>query len=240
MTEELTPQQELENIKNNLANIVHDTKNPLAVIAQNANILLRYTQLNEDKKVHYLQAIQRNADFLLNLVEDLDFQRLKSGQLQLQFAPLDVVDLTRQVVNNLNSLAEQKSLGLTFDTSDQTLIINGDKNHLTRAINNLVNNAIKYTADGQVRVILSRRRHKAFLYISDTGMGLSEEQLGKLFERFYRADSARHIPGTGLGLAITKEIIKLHQGEIKVTSTVGKGSTFTVCLPLAMESQSEF
>ena len=116
-------------------------------------------------------------------------------------------------------------------------MVEADPNQLERVVRNLIDNAIKYTKQGQISVSLDKNsnnasRQHAVLKVTDTGIGLSKEQINKLFERFYRADPSHNIPGTGLGLSIAQEITKKHNGEIKIESALGQGSTFIIKLPL--------
>jgi signal transduction histidine kinase len=116
-------------------------------------------------------------------------------------------------------------------------MVEADANQLERVIRNLTDNAIKYTNQGKITISLFTNPEvpphgQAILKVADTGIGLSKEQIGKLFERFYRADPSHNIPGTGLGLSIAQEITKKHNGDIQVESSLGQGSTFTLCLPL--------
>jgi two-component system phosphate regulon sensor histidine kinase PhoR len=191
-----------------------------------------------------IETIQRQANLLERLVENiLELSRLDSDMQIFEREPIDLVALSRQITGELEPLTRKKGLQLNFNSPKAPVIIDADPDQLERVIRNLVDNAIKYTKEGSITVSLSIDKNKhlseqAILQISDTGIGLSKEQISKLFERFYRADPSHNIPGTGLGLSIAKEITKKHNGDIEVESELGRGSTFTVYLPLTQSNHS--
>ena len=233
--------QEVDRMKARfMTGITHELKTPLAIMTLHIGSLLKYKTLDESKKLDMLNTIQRQANLLERLVENiLELSRLDGG-LQSHREPMDIVAITAQIVTELEPLAIEKSLSLNFTTTDRNIMVEADPNQLERVIRNLVDNAIKYTPEGQIGVSLETevngdQQPQAIFRVQDTGIGLSKEQLGKLFERFYRADPSHNIPGTGLGLSIAKEIAKKHNGDIEVDSELGKGSTFTVHLPLLQQ-----
>ena len=152
--------------------------------------------------------------------------------MKFKFESVNMVEIVTQVVQVLQPLAAKKSLELEFTANEKSVVVSADHDQLERVIMNLTENAIKYTPEGSVKVFLGQENDKAVFSVTDTGIGLTEEEIERLFERFYRADNQRNILGTGLGLSIAEEIIKEHKGEIKVTSVHGEGSTFTVTMPL--------
>lgn len=236
---DITALQEVDRMKARfMAGITHELKTPIAIMTLHTGSLLKYKTLDEEKKLGMLQTIQRQAQLLERLVENiLELSRLDSGTLRLQREPVDLLELTRQVVSELEPLARGKGLQLNFASTEKVVMIEADDNQLERVIRNLVDNAIKYTPQGGIKVSVTTNREasphgEALLQVADTGIGLTKEQRDKLFERFYRADPSHNIPGTGLGLSIAKEITKRHNGDIAVESMPGQGSTFTVYLPL--------
>ncbi len=229
---DITALQEVDRMKARfMTGITHELKTPIAAITMFIYSLLKTPTMEETKKTDLLQRIQKQSQLLNQLVENiLHLSKLDSGMLQLQLQPLDMVELTRDIVDELQPLAKNKTLGLVFNTSQEQITVEADKGQLSRVIRNLVENAIKYTPQGRVTVALSQNE-RVKMAVTDTGIGLTDEQLEKLFQRFYRADPSHNIPGTGLGLSIAREIAKLHKGDIEVTSVANKGSTFTLVLP---------
>ena len=143
--------------------------------------------------------------------------------------------LVQEVIKRLLPLAEHNKITLTYEQS-QDVVAQVDATKLTLAVSNLVENAIKYTDEGgSVKVTLDCDHQNAFLTVTDTGIGMAEEELGKIFDRFYRIDKTRdrQTGGTGLGLSITHSTVLLHDGSIKVSSKENEGTTFVVRIPLA-------
>ena len=241
---DVTALQEVDRMKARfMTGITHELKTPLAIMTLHISSLLKY-KLDENKKREMIETIQRQANLLERLVENiLELSRLDSDMQIFEREPIDLVALSRQITGELEPLTRKKGLQLNFNSPKAPVIIDADPDQLERVIRNLVDNAIKYTKEGSITVSLSIDKNKhlseqAILQISDTGIGLSKEQISKLFERFYRADPSHNIPGTGLGLSIAKEITKKHNGDIEVESELGRGSTFTVYLPLTQSNHS--
>ncbi|MEM7346547.1 MAG: ATP-binding protein, partial [Chloroflexota bacterium] len=235
---DITALQEVDRMKARfMAGITHELKTPLAIITLHVGSLLKYKSLDEAKKQDMIGTIQRQTFLLERLVENiLQLSRLDSGMLQLEQEPINLTNLSHQISTELEPLAREKGLRLNFNYSEQGVTILGDNDQIERVVRNLVDNAIKYTPSGEITVAVSLsddEMPQAVFSVTDTGLGLSPEQIARLFERFYRADPSHNIPGTGLGLSISQEIINLHKGEIQVESTLGEGSTFTVYLPVA-------
>jgi len=181
----------------------------------------------------YEQAIDdlsEETDRLRTLVENL--LRLAHGDKQTHdlFEAVNLSMLLKDVSDSLRPLAEAKQLTLTCETSEN-LIVLGDSDELIRLFVNLLDNAIKYTDRGQIRMSARRVENKIEIQVSDTGVGIDSEHLPHIFNRFYRVDKSRTEHGSGLGLAIAREIINAHDGSIKVHSNIHKGSSFIVNLP---------
>src|SRR5690606_38370156 len=163
----------------------------------------------------------------------LDIARLEQGGLQLDVAPLDLSDLARRVVEEIQPTAERHTL--LFETRAAPLMIVGDALRLEQVLQNLVINALKYSpAGGAVRVTVEQRDGLARVSVADEGIGIPADALPNLFQRFFRAGNAESqtIGGMGLGLYVVKEIVSLHGGTVAVESSEGRGSTFSICLPL--------
>jgi len=164
----------------------------------------------------------------------LDIARIESGQLSINRAPLDLCDLARRVVEEAREQAEDHGLELTCEP--EHLLIEGDDLRLEQVLQNLIQNAIKYSPPGAlVTVRIERQDAYASVAVADHGIGIPEAALEQLFQRFYRAPNVdeRQISGMGIGLFVVKEIVKLHGGAVEVDSIEGQGSTFTIRLPLA-------
>jgi two-component system phosphate regulon sensor histidine kinase PhoR len=163
----------------------------------------------------------------------LTLARMDAGQLEIRHEPVDLRQVVENCVAVLKPLAKQKRVEVECDLQAVQAI--GDAERLGQVAANLANNAVTYNREGgQVRLHLVAEEHDAVLTVSDTGIGIGESDLPKVFERFYRADKARTggRGGIGLGLAICREIVQSHGGMINVASVVGEGTTFTVRLPL--------
>jgi signal transduction histidine kinase len=189
--------------------------------------------LGEESRT-YLDVVQRNSERLLRLVNDLLFvARLEAGELDLHSDDVDFGACVRQAVEEARPRAAAKSIELGCEVQSVPEL-RADRGRMFQLLDNLISNAIKFTPEGgRVEVRLLQRDSRVRLEVSDTGIGIAEDELGRLFERFFRASTAteRHIPGTGLGLYIAGAIVEAHGGEIDVQSAPGEGTTFCVELP---------
>jgi signal transduction histidine kinase len=159
--------------------------------------------------------------------------RLARGDKQNNnvFEEVNLSLLLKDVSDSLRPLAEAKQLILNCEVTEN-LIVLGDSDELIRLFVNLLDNAIKYTEHGEVSVAANRTKNGVVIKVEDTGIGIPQEHIPHIFDRFYRAEESRTLHGAGLGLAIAKEIIRAHGGEIEVNSAIGKGTDFTTHLPL--------
>ncbi|MEW5857610.1 MAG: two-component system sensor histidine kinase RppB [Cyanobacteriota bacterium] len=218
------------------ADAAHELRTPLAAIQATVESTLRMNQLSELEARDTLKAIERQNYRLSELVRDLLLlSRMDRQVLPVKYRPVCLNDLVSDVTEELSALAIAADLTLSIDIrTPEPLHVNGDEEQLYRLIFNLVVNAIQYTpAGGQVAVILDSST-QALIYIKDTGVGIALPEQTRIFDRFYRvnSDRARHTGGSGLGLSIAKAIATAHNGSIDVQSELGKGSTFTIRLPL--------
>jgi signal transduction histidine kinase len=165
----------------------------------------------------------------------LDLSRIEAGAVQLQLGSVSVPDLLNDVVEGFQTIAQDKDLSVKAHSSQGLAPIQGDRDKLYQVLNNLIQNAVKFTPKGGAILVEAREQDEGFVQISvsDTGCGISPAELGKVFERFYRGESvATENRGAGLGLAITKNLVELHHGRIWVESVPGEGSRFFFSLPV--------
>jgi signal transduction histidine kinase len=183
----------------------------------------------------FAHKIRESVNKLLELVEEfMDYRKIEEGKMELHFEEVDLVSLIKEFVNNFNLIAKEKNLELTFETSMEQCLVKVDKMKFSQVIQNLIDNAIKYTNQGWVKVNLQKEDNSVLITVADSGIGMSKELQQKLFGEFVRDPSIkREIRGTGLGLYIAKYIVEAHQGKIWAESEgENKGSKFYVKLPL--------
>jgi signal transduction histidine kinase len=234
---EITAEREAERLKDELvATVSHELRTPLTSIIGYLELVLKESDQDlSDEQRHFLEIVDRNARRLLAVVGDLLFvAQVEAGRLTLEREPLDPAQLVAETVEAARPLAEAKEIEL-IPRTESGLGVSGDRLRLNQLLANLVSNAIKFTpAGGEVEARVHERDGQAVLEVSDTGIGIPHEEQERLFERFFRSSSAtsRAIQGTGLGLVICKAIAEAHGGSISFTSAEGKGTTFSVALPL--------
>ena len=215
-----------------LLTITHDIKAPAASIAGFIDLLSEY--VDRPKAVGYLQSISGSANHLLQLVSALlDYHKLESGKAERHEVSFQPTALVSECVAQMQPLAMAKQLRLSTDINvAEDMFCRSDAFRIKQILNNLVSNAIKYTDEGEVRVGITVMNGWMTLSVSDTGCGMTPEELQSVFNAFTRLPGAQGKEGVGLGLTITREIVTLLGGRINVASTKGKGTTFRVCLPV--------
>lgn len=225
--------QHYEDTRNEfLASVAHELRTPLTYINGYSDILTKDLIKDKDEQRKYLTIINDETKRVTRLVNDLlELSKASVGKLTLNKDIVDINLILEKVINNLSPLAKQK--GLTFNyNSKKNAFLNIDPFRMEQVFFNLIENSIKYTDHGNVSVKIFEENELIKIIISDTGIGISEVDLPKIWDRFYRVDKsrARQTGGTGLGLNLVKEIIKLHEGEIDIKSTKGKGTTVYITL----------
>jgi heavy metal sensor kinase len=218
-----------------LADASHELRTPLTIMQ--AGLEAMTERANTKLDVHEIASCTlEETERLRKIVEGLfALSRLDAGEALEKSAPFDLGELTATTADQMCLLAEDKEIAIRCH-SDQKVIVEGDRARLKQVVVNLLDNAIKYTPEGgRIDVQVSARNGRAVLEVCDNGIGIPEESLTSVFERFYRVDRARsrELGGAGLGLSIVKSIATAHLGRVEVRSKEGEGSTFTVELPLA-------
>jgi len=237
---------EINQLKNALfTNITHEFRTPLTVIKGMTDALKSDLQNKKQENVeNSLEMIERNSDNLLHLVNEmLDLSKLESGNMELHLVQSDVIPFLKYLSESFGSFAEENQISLTVYSEIDTLLMDFDGNKLTSIISNLLSNAIKFTPEyGKIIVHINKitQKEKPYLFIKikDNGIGISNEDLPNIFNRFYQTDAStiRKHEGTGIGLALTKELVALMNGTIKVKSELDKGSEFSVMIPITREA----
>ena len=221
------------------ANISHEFRTPLTLILSPLEELLNQQKSNfSEIEKGNIQTIHRNAMRLLKLVNTLlDFSRIESGRQQANFSLVDVVALTTNLSANFRAVIEKAGMKLIVKADSIIQPVYVDKQMWEKIVFNLLSNAFKYTLKGSIIVELTSEKDFAVLKIRDTGVGIPEEELPKMFERFHRVKNVtgRTHEGTGIGLSLIKELVLMHKGVISVESKIGQGSVFIVKIPLGKE-----
>jgi signal transduction histidine kinase/ActR/RegA family two-component response regulator/CHASE3 domain sensor protein len=230
----ITKEFEVDQMKSEFVSTVsHELRTPLSSVLGFTELMLT-KDLKPERTKKYLTTIYQEAKRLTSLINDfLDVQRMESGRQTFERKFEDVVPVIQQVIDTQKVNAPHHSFNIARET-DCTIVL-GDRDKLSQAFTNLISNAIKYSPDGGTITILFREGEESILIeIRDEGLGIPQDAIPNLFTKFYRVDNTdqRRIGGTGLGLTIVKEIIETHEGEIIVSSVEGKGSVFTIRLPI--------
>ena len=228
-----------------IANISHELRTPLTSVRLMAETLEDVIDTDPDKAQEFVEKIENEVQYLSDLVSELlELSRIESGQLPMTIEPVAAERLVREVMARMLPLAQRHRVRLATDIQDGQVMVPVDSRQIARVLLNLVHNAIKFTPSGGMIIIgtaLQADQQVQSFFVRDTGIGINERDLARIFERFYKTDRARskadHIGpvkgGTGLGLAIARQVVQAHGGRIMAESIVGQGSTFTFTLPLA-------
>jgi signal transduction histidine kinase len=217
--------------------LTHELRSPVKVTSSLLNVLSRgYVGELNDRQADLVDRARRRIQLLEILIDDL--LDLAAGKARVpagaERAPVCLGEMLRKVCERYEALAGEKGLSLQCECPANELTLHGDEEELDRLFNNLVGNAVKYTQAGEVHVQAEEVDGHARITIADTGIGIPADALPRLFQEFFRARNAKALQetGTGLGLAIVKDLVRRYDGQIKVESVEGAGTTFTVLLPL--------
>ena len=231
---DITRLKQLENVRKDfVANVSHELRTPLAVIKGYVETLLDEEPPTPEIAKQFLETIQRHSRRLELLIDDLlNISALESQQAKLDCAPTSLHTTAAAVIEELSQRARDKNIQVTLEIPTDLPAASADVQRLHEVFFNLLDNAIKYTPQGgRIRVVIHTTPDMISVAIHDSGVGISEQELPMIFERFCRSASARHTAGSGLGLSLARTIAQAHHGNIEATSQLGIGSTFTVWLP---------
>jgi two-component system phosphate regulon sensor histidine kinase PhoR len=226
-----------------LANISHELRTPITSVRLLAETLEEVIDTDPDSAQQFVEKIEKEAQYLADMVSELmELSRIESGQLPMTIEPIEADQLVHEVLARMLPQAQRHRVHLSTDIQQGNNLVAADSKLVARVLTNLVHNAIKFTPSGG-RIVLgtahSLDQQMQKFFVRDTGIGIPEEDLPRIFERFYKVNRSRSkigfagSGGSGLGLAIARQVIEAHGGKIKAESTPGSGSTFTFTLPLA-------
>jgi two-component system phosphate regulon sensor histidine kinase PhoR len=243
--EDLTETHRLERMQRDfLANISHELRTPLTSVRLLAETLEDVIDTNPDRAQEFVEKIETEVQYLGELVSELlELSHLESGQTLMVIEPIEAERLVREVMARMLPLAQRHRVSLGTEIHQGTTLVAADSKQITRVLVNLIHNAVKFTPSfGNVVIgtMAHTDRHMQRFFVRDTGVGISAEELPRVFERFYKTDRARAKAGfigpggggTGLGLAIARHVIESHGGSIWAESSPGNGSTFSFTLPI--------
>ena len=219
-----------------LANVNHELRTPVSAIIGYARLVLRATEGQiAPLQSENLRDLLNNAERLLNQIDSLlEFSKIEAGKTEVHVEPVNVNEVIHAAISTIEPSLNGGSVRIIREVASDIPALNTDREKLRQIILNLLDNAVKFTERGEIKIAASQQNGSLKLVVSDTGIGIPKEELDKIFEEFHRGDlsSTKNYRGTGLGLAIVKQFVNLLGGEVAVESKVGKGSVFTVMLPL--------
>ncbi len=216
-------------------NISHELRTPLTLIADPVNYIIHDDNLNSQQR-SMLQIVQRNVLVLTQLVSEiLDFRKVQNGKMELRLSDFNLAESMKQWIKLFSASAQKKHITISMDAPD-TIMLRADQDKIERICYNLLSNALKYTSEGgEITLTTKEENGRVMISVADNGCGISSDELPYIFDRFYQAKNAGR--GTGIGLAIVKAFTELHHGEVSATSIEGKGSTFTIHIPVRQKGE---
>ncbi len=233
---DITELRRLEKVRQDfVANVSHELRTPVASIKGYAETLLSGAMEDKQALKEFLGTIHENSDRLVNLINDLlDLARIESGRMKIVPVAMEAVSVVQRCLNILEKTIQDKKLSVTMDLPGNLPKVLADESRFSQVVLNLLDNAVKYTSEGGSISVKAVSQEKNVRFdVIDTGIGIPEEDLPRIFERFYRVDKARSrdLGGTGLGLSIVKHIVLAHGGEVWASSQLGRGTTFSFTIP---------
>ena len=216
-------------------NISHELRTPLTLIADPVNYIIHDDNLNSQQR-SMLQIVQRNVLVLTQLVSEiLDFRKVQNGKMELRLSDFNLSESMKQWIMLFSASAQKKHIAISMNAPD-TIMLRADQDKIERICYNLLSNALKYTSEGgEITLTAKEENGRVMISVADNGCGISSDELPYIFDRFYQAKNAGR--GTGIGLAIVKAFTELHHGEVSATSIEGKGSTFTIHIPVRQKGE---
>ncbi len=225
-----------------LSNMSHELRTPLnSVIALSGVLNRRLTGKIQEEEYSYLEIIERNGKHLLSLINDiLDLSRIEAGREDMEIVQFNATQLVSEIIDLIHPQAREKNIELKNITVSNDLILQSDLKKCRHILQNIVGNAVKFTEKGKVDVLAKKEESTIVIEVSDTGIGISQSQKEHIFDEFRQADNStsRKFGGTGLGLSIAKKYAEMLGGTITVESTLGKGSVFSIRLPLQFSEEA--
>lgn len=234
---DVTQQKLADEVRNQfVSTATHELRTPLANIKAYAETLAAHDDIDSEQQKQFFNTINAEATRLSRFVDELlNVSQMESGALSLSRHETDLLRLTEEVVAHVQPEFDKKQIRFERNLPVKLPKLHVDKDKVSAALVNLLGNAVKYTPEeGQVRLIVETKTSELQFHVEDTGYGIAQEEIPKLFDKFFRSDDerVRQVTGSGLGLAFTQEVARLHGGHVAVHSELGKGSRFTLSLPL--------
>ncbi|WMT39574.1 ATP-binding protein [Paenibacillus sp. D2_2] len=237
--------EELQNYRDTrqefFANISHELRTPITYLEGYSKVIKDRLYSTEEERDQYLDVLHQEAKRLQHLVDDLfELSKMEEGKVSLSLEWIDLAEVIDNAVQKVQLKASDKGLILRASLNRSTAWVHGDGLRMEQVILNLLENSVRYTEQGEISITLGQTESYVFVAVKDTGIGISEDELPYVFERFYRVEKSRSRQhgGTGLGLSIAKKLIELQGGEIFVSSKLGEGTTFEIRFKLEEQGGS--
>ena len=226
-----------------VSTVSHELRTPLTAMKEGIVIILNGEAGKiKDKQRKFLDIVRRNIDRLTRLINDvLDFQKLEAGKMEVNIQENDINEVVKEIQKAMEPLVKENGLTITAVLDESLPIVNCDRDKIAQVLTNLVDNAIKFTEKGDIKIVTTKSDGTVHISIQDTGCGIRKEDLPRLFNEFEQLYSIneRKTGGTGLGLAISRKIVEKHNGKIWAESQLGKGTTISFVLPICAQTYKD-